>query len=117
MFKVLKLYFFSFFFFLLPPLLQADPVDSSANTTAARAPLGLPEVVVTANRLDTPVSQVTDSMTVLTAKDLERKQAGTVMEGLQGIPGLDMVQSGPSGQNTSLYLRGTSPQQTLVLMD
>ncbi len=112
----------------VPPFLWADPpvaepagntltVESSANSLPARSSLALPEVVITANRLDTPVSQVTDSTTVITAKDIEQKQASTVMDTLQGVPGLDVVQSGQPGQTSSVYIRGTDSENTLVLMD
>jgi vitamin B12 transporter len=113
---------------VIPSVLWADPpvvepvgntlaIESSANTLPAQSFLALPEVVITANRLDTPVSQVTDSMTVITAKDIEQKQESTVMDTLQGVPGLDVVQSGQPGQTSSVYIRGTDSENTLVLMD
>lgn len=125
--QVFFLLLFLVFFLGGPSLLSAQestPVPSLTPSTkisdiASPSPNSIPmeEVVVTTNRLDTPVSQVTDSLTVITAKDIEQKQAGTVAESLQGVPGLEMVRSGPTGQNTSVYIRGTNPQDTLVLMD
>ncbi len=112
----------------VPSFLWADPsvvepagntptVEASTNTPPAQSSLALPEVVITANRLDTPVSQVTDSTTVITAKDIEQKQAGTVMETLQGVPGLGVVQSGQPGQISAVYIRGNNSENTLVLLD
>ncbi len=77
----------------------------------------LPEVVVTANRLESSLDQVPNSITVITAKDFEQKQANTVQDALIGVPGLDIVQTGPPGESSSIFLRGANPQHTLVLMD
>src|SRR5579871_4738204 len=115
-------------FLLFPVFLWADPpvveptantltVESSANTAAAQAPVTLPETVVTAGRLDMPASQVPNSITVITAKDIERKQSATVNQALQNVPGMEVVQSGGPGQITYTYTRGSNDQDTLVLMD
>src|ERR1041384_1187797 len=98
---------------------QAEPEASGGAVTAGSSaqPLSLPEVVVTANRLDVPVSEVAASMSVLTAKQLEQKQAGTVLEALQGLPGLDIVRAGGAGEVCSIYTRGSRTADTLVMMD
>ena len=96
---------------------EDPPIEPSANTLASQSAMALPEVVVTADRLDTPVSQVASSMTVITAKDLERKQTTTVMQALEGVPALDVVQNGSPGQNSSVFIRGSNPEHTLVLLD
>ncbi len=92
-------------------------VEPSANTTAAQAPISMSEVVVTANRLDTPVSQVTDSMTVITAQDIEKKQSSTALDAIQEVPGLEVAQTGNPGEVASIYIRGNNPEDTLVLLD
>jgi vitamin B12 transporter len=76
-----------------------------------------PEVVVTANRLDTPVSQIANSMTVITAKDIEQKQADTALKALDGVPGLTLLQNGAPGENVGLFTRGSDAGHTLVLLD
>ena len=116
------------FSFGSPLFLLADPsvlessgntltVDSFANATTAQIPVALPEVVVTANRLDTPVSQVPNSITVISAQDLEKRQLGTAMEALKDVPGLDMAQTGGPGEITSIYMRGSNDGNTLVMID
>lgn len=77
----------------------------------------MPEVVVTANRLTTPVSQIANSMTVITAKDIERKQADTALSALQGVPGLTLFQNGAPGQSSGIFMRGADAGHTLVLMN
>lgn len=106
---VLSLFFL--YFILILGGFWAGPLHAQEGDTQ------MPEVIVTANRMDTPLDQVPNAMTVLTAKDFEQKQATTVEEALVGVPGLDIVQAGPSGQISSIYLRGANPQHTLVLMD
>ena len=104
-----------------PPIVESSgntlSVESSGNTLNVQSSVVLPEVVVTANRLDTPVSQVANSMTVITAKDIEQKQSSTVLDALQGVPGLTQTQNGGPGQNSGLFIRGADSGHTLVLMD
>ena len=88
------------------------PVDTTANETST-----LKEVVVTANRVDVPLQDVTSSSTVITSTDLEQKQAGTVLDAIQSVPGVDIAQTGQPGETASVYIRGTNPEHTLVLFD
>jgi vitamin B12 transporter len=92
-------------------------VESVANTATSRATLVLSEVVITANRLQTPVSQVASSMTLITRKDLDRRQSNTVLQALRQVPALDAVQNGNPGQNSSVFIRGANSEQTLFLLD
>ena len=119
---------FLFSILFSPTHLLADPAapESSGNTVVASVAepsttlppaAALPEVVISANRLDTPVSQVANSMTVITAKDIEQKQAGTVLEALQGVPGLTLLQNGAPGENSGIFIRGADAGHTLVLID
>lgn len=87
-------------------------VDTTANETST-----LKEVVVTANRVDVPLQDVTSSSTVITLTDLEQKQAGTVLDAIQSVPGVDIAQTGQPGETASVYIRGTNPEHTLVLFD
>lgn len=88
------------------------PVDTTANETST-----LKEVVVTANRVDVPLQDVTSSSTVITLTELEQKQAGTVLDAIQSVPGVDIAQTGQPGETASVYIRGTNPEHTLVLFD
>lgn len=74
-------------------------------------------VVVTATRIATPESQVGSSVSVITADDIARKQYKTVAGALRALPGVDVVQSGGPGQQTSVFIRGASSSHTLVLVD
>lgn len=91
------------------------PIESSANTFSAS--VALEPVVVTANRLDTPAGDVSSSLTVLTAEDLEQKQSSTVLDALRQVPGLHVTQSGAPGENTAIYTRGGNDDSTLIMID
>jgi vitamin B12 transporter len=77
----------------------------------------LPEVVVTANRLEIPLQDITSSSSVITASDIEQKQAGTVQDAVQGLPGVDITQEGNPGEISSVFIRGMASEFTLVLFD
>ncbi len=96
-------------------LLLAPPPPAAAE--ADPAAIELPETVVTATRLPTPLEQVASAVTVITADEIERRQARTLPEALRLVPGLHVVQSGPTGAVTSLFMRGTESNHTLVLID
>jgi len=77
----------------------------------------LEKVVVTATRVETPIEEIASSMTVISSKEIERKQKTTVLEALRDIPGLDVVQTGGVGSHTSIFLRGANSEHTLVMID
>jgi len=77
----------------------------------------LGKVVVTATRVETPMEEIASSVTVISSKEIERKQKTTVLEVLKGLPGLDVVQNGGVGGATSIFLRGANSEHTLVMID
>jgi vitamin B12 transporter len=60
---------------------------------------------------------VTTSISVITSKDIQDRQAETVLEALRDVPGLDVAQSGSRGTNTSVFIRGSESEHVLVLID
>jgi len=74
-------------------------------------------IVVTATRTETPLEEVSTSMTVVTEEEIRQQQAETVAEALRMVPGLDVRQNGSRGNTTSVFIRGAEPDQTLVLID
>lgn len=77
----------------------------------------LEPVVVTATRLETPLSEVASSVTVITHDQIVNKQSTSVVDVLRTVPGLDVVRLGGEGQQTSVFLRGANSTHTLVLVD
>jgi outer membrane cobalamin receptor len=74
-------------------------------------------VVVSAAQVDLPSSRAADSITVLTAADLQAQQVETASDALRMVPGLSVARSGGRGAITSLFPRGGSSNYTLVLVD
>jgi vitamin B12 transporter len=74
-------------------------------------------VVVSATRIPTPIAQVGSSVTVITAADIESRQQRSLPDVLRSVPGLNIVQTGGAGGQTSLFLRGTNSNHTKVLLD
>ncbi|MGR9012621.1 MAG: TonB-dependent receptor domain-containing protein [Gammaproteobacteria bacterium] len=77
----------------------------------------LPDLLVTATRTETAKNQLAAAATVYTRKDIERLQAKTLPELLNGTAGIDMSQSGGYGKDTNIYMRGTNSDHVLVLID
>ena len=63
-------------------------------------------IVVTATRIPTPEQQVASSITVVTAEDIAAKQLPSLPDVLKDVPGLNVVQSGGAGGQTSVFMRG-----------
>jgi vitamin B12 transporter len=74
-------------------------------------------VVITATRIPTPALDVASSITVVTAADIETRQERTFADVLKDIPGLNVVQTGGPGGETSVFMRGTNSNHTKVLID
>ncbi len=74
-------------------------------------------IVVTATRVPTPRQQVANSITVVTADDIAAKQLPTLPDVLKDVPGLNVVQSGGPGGQTSVFMRGTDSNHVKVLVD
>lgn len=89
----------------------------SAHDARAEDASALDPIVVTATRLPTPASQLASSVTVITAEEIEAKQWRTLPEALREVPGLNVVQTGGPGGQTSLFMRGTNSNHTKVLLD
>jgi vitamin B12 transporter len=84
---------------------------------AAAEPSSIDTVVVTATRIPTPESQVASSITVISADDIAATQTQTLPDVLKVVPGLNVVQVGGVGGQTSLFMRGTNSNHVKVLVD
>jgi vitamin B12 transporter len=77
----------------------------------------LPESVVTATRVPTPIERIPAGVTVIDRATIETRGYRSLAEALAAVPGLGAVQSGGAGQTTSVFLRGTNSSHVLVLRD
>ncbi|MDD5058740.1 MAG: TonB-dependent receptor [Sideroxydans sp.] len=97
-------------FFLAALLFAAIPLAQAATDS-------LDEVVVTATRSEQALTQTLSHTTVITQKEIQASQAADVPALLKGLAGVEVYQKGGIGKQSSLFLRGTNSNQTLVLLD
>jgi vitamin B12 transporter len=74
-------------------------------------------VVVSASRIEQPLSQVLSSVSVITRADIDKSQAASLADLLQGEAGFEFGRNGGPGATTSFFLRGQDSINTVVLID
>lgn len=86
---------------------------------AAKEPVRLEEVVVTATKGRLPERKVTRAVSVVGESELhERAGQGRLLhEGLRGVPGALVRRTGAIGRTTATVLRGSQAKQVQVLLD
>ena len=95
---------------LVSPAQESLPTPSPGEMEAA-------EVIVSATRTEIPEEESPASVSVITSEDIEQKQIERVSDALREVPGLSVVQTGTSGQLTSVFTRGLRSEHTQVLLD
>jgi vitamin B12 transporter len=89
-------------------------VDAIAADGAAGS---LDRIVVTATRYPTPIDDVVPMTFIVDREELERSLSPDITDVLRFRTGLEIGRYGGPGQTTSLFLRGTDSNHTLVLLD
>ena len=74
-------------------------------------------MVVTANRFEQSATATLTDVEVVTRQDFQRTQAKTIPDVLRRLTGIQITQNGGRGQLASIFVRGTSSDQVLVLVD
>jgi vitamin B12 transporter len=74
-------------------------------------------IIVTATRTEIPLSDAIVPVTVITREDIELSLATDLAELLRFQAGIDIGRNGGPGQATSIFLRGTESNHTLVMID
>ena len=75
------------------------------------------DVVVVAPRVIEPLAAVMPSTSVLTREEIEKFPHADLYEVLRGQAGLELSRTGGPGNPISVYARGASSAQTLILVD
>lgn len=86
---------------------SAEKRDGKAKTDPTYA---IDPVVVTATRTETPLSEVTKSIDVVTQKDMETQQQTFIPETLDTVPGVMFQSEGGPGQYSNINIRGAGSQ-------
>ena len=77
----------------------------------------VPETVVTATRVATPVEDISAGVTVIDRATIDTHGYNSITQALSDVPGLHVSQSGPLGGQASIFIRGTNSNHVLVLRD
>lgn len=96
---VILLYFFSSTFAQQYPIHEFEPV------------------VVTASRIPTTFSEITRNVIILNQNDIESAHVNSIENLLEYALGVDVKQRGPQGVQSDVSIRGSTFEQTLVLID
>jgi vitamin B12 transporter len=93
--------------FLVSQLSQAQQSNAAGDQT----------VVVTASRFAQSPSDVLSDNTVISSDEIRQSGAINLLDLLQQKRGLEIVTTGGPGTTSSVFLRGASNEQTVVLVD
>lgn len=74
-------------------------------------------VVISATRMEQPLSQVLSSVSVITRADIDKSQAATLADLLQGETGFEFGRNGGPGTVTSFFLRGQNSSNVALMID
>lgn len=99
----------------------AEPVPDaqtlSPQPQTAQSIFSLDPVVVTATRVEAPLSQTSQAVTLISQEELAQRQNTDILEELRQVPGFAITQTGSRGGTTSLFTRGGESDYNLVLID
>ncbi len=102
----------------LVPIAQAQSAPAAAVTHVAQASAPeLPTVVVTANRVAQPLTDVLADVTLIDEPQIRRSGAVNIADLLQRQHGLELSRNGGPGTTTSLFMRGAENRFTAVYID
>ncbi len=107
--------------FVLRPTLLASALAmafaAQAQSATQADAVHMKETVVTANRIEQPLSDLVADMSVVGRETIEAAGAVGVADVLSRLPGVQMVRNGGAGSTTSVYLRGADTRFTAVYID
>lgn len=105
-----------------PP--EAQPQSQPATQSVAQAydettqlPPMSKQLMINTTKIGMPLEQVGNSMTVITRPQIQQMQATSLVEVLQGVPGVDVMRTGSYGGTTSVFMRGLNSEHTLIMVD
>ena len=98
---------------LLVAMILAIPTTGISQEDTAEQEL----MVVTASRGEEALDQALVAVSVISSEDIRRSVAEDLTDLLRLEGGIDIVRSGGAGSQTSVFMRGTNSNHTLVLVD
>ncbi|MDY7115325.1 TonB-dependent receptor [Halomonas sp. SSL-5] len=89
----------------------------NASVDGDDTPQRLNPLVVTAALAPRTADESLSSVTLLDEATLRRQDPTSITDLLRGQPGVDVTSSGSFGKSSSVYIRGTSNNQSLLMID
>src|SRR3990172_6251039 len=77
----------------------------------------LEPIIITASKIEEPLSEVPASVEVITRQELEEKQILTLDEAIQTTTGLDITGKGGADPAAHNSIRGTYGKQSAIMID
>ena len=93
------------------------PQETIAQETAAGEEIAAPSVEVSAYRVPTLLSETSQGVSIVTREEIATRNPASTVELLRDVPGLYVDQVGGPGGVSNIYIRGSDPEQVLVLID
>lgn len=97
--------------------LAALPLCVQAEADDAEETLRLNPIVITPALAPRTADETLASVTVLDEETLERQDPASVTDLFRAQPGVDVTSNGSFGKSSSVYIRGTSSDQNVLLID
>ncbi|GGX82497.1 TonB-dependent vitamin B12 receptor [Litchfieldella qijiaojingensis] len=98
----------------VPLAAQAQTGDEDADSDAS---LYLNPLVVTATLAPRTANESLASVTVIDEETLRRQDPVSITDILRGQPGVDVSTNGSFGKNSSVFMRGTNSDSTVLMID
>lgn len=96
----------------------AKPVPVPVKAAAAAGETQkIPDTVVVASRSEEKLSDVSPSVSKVSAEEMSLKGESTLVDALQGQQGVTVAQQGAVGSKTSIFTRGNKSNSTAFLLD
>lgn len=102
---------------VLSAALACSFIFTTGYALADDSALALPQVMVTATRVEQPLADVLSSVSVITRADIERSHAQSLADLLQGEAGFEFARNGGPGAVTSFFLRGQNSINSVIVVD
>ncbi len=100
------------------PNASARVAPTPSPGAASQAPTQkLPPVVVTATRIEQPISEIGTTVTVVDQSQIQSQQIQSVDNVLRQVPGVTVMQAGSPGSIADVSIRGASSSETLIMID
>ncbi len=96
---------------ILPHFLVLSSLEAEEKT------ITLQEIVVTATKIETPIEDIPQDITVITKKEIENGSYTNISEILRNVTGLTFFEYGNKGSSSSVSLRSSTSAQVLILID